>query len=361
MKRYYNQVTNETISNLLTTGCEKGGDMPSTTNSSGRRYAKHVSSAFLSLALVTMLTVVLPAEDVYAQNSVRNVPFSTPYYTYTLQSGIVYGKGKVNGGGSFKNLTLDLYIPDIPAPVNAINKLPLMLMIHGGGFTTGNKTNANVVAAAREYAERGWLVASINYRLQGDNPVPSSRVQALYDAAGGASADLYTRTAISAVDDALTALDFLQARNDIYSPWTTLWGSSAGAFISLATAYCLDDYGIARPPVGAVFDESGSFGGCAIGTPFDDPTGSDPVLMIVHGTSDPTVPFSEALAIRDWATSAGLPLDFQPVTGAGHVPNLFNNNASTGVTLYQRSVDFQHETIFAGLEQGPQPPLPPGC
>jgi len=301
------------------------------------------------------------AGNLAAQNQVRHVPWATPYYPYTLQSDIVYGQGKINGGSSLKNLTLDLYIPDIPPPVNGVNKLPLMVMIHGGGFSSGSKTNPNILLSAPDFAERGWLVAAISYRLMGDNPIPSARVQALYAAAGGASAPLQIRTAIAAVDDTLTALDFLHARGDVYDPWTTLWGSSAGAYTSLITAYCLDDHGIARPPVAGVVDVAGSLANCSIGTPFDGPTGSDPVLMVVHGTNDPTVPYSEAIALQNWAVSAGLPLDFQAVAGAGHVPSLYNNNALQGVTLFQRSVDFHHETVFAGLDQGPQPPLPPGC
>lgn len=47
--------------------------------------------------------------------------------------------------------------------------------------------------------------------------------------------------------------------------------------------------------------------------------------MVVHGTNDPTVPYCEAVALKNWATSAGLPLDFQALTGAGHVPSLHNH------------------------------------
>jgi hypothetical protein len=38
-----------------------------------------------------------------------------------VQSDIVYGQGEMGGGGSFIDLELDLYIPDIPTPVNANN------------------------------------------------------------------------------------------------------------------------------------------------------------------------------------------------------------------------------------------------
>lgn len=313
-----------------------------------------------------MITVLaglsLTVGEVSAQVAIKNVPFSTPHYSYTLLNDVVYGQAEINGGGSFTDLTMDLYIPDIPDTEYTINTLPLMVMIHGGGFTAGSKNGYSMVSQAPGYAERGWLVASINYRLAGDDPVLSSRMQPLYDAVGGANAPLLTRSAFAAVDDTLSALDFLHARDDIHDAWTTLWGASAGAYVALIVGYCMDEHGIARPPIAAVIDNSGSVRACRRGTPFDDPGGSDPVLMVVHSPDDASVPYSAATDLRTWAVDAGLPLDFHDDT-AGHVPDLFNYYTSEGVSLYQRTVDFQHETVFEGLEQGPQRPtqLPPGC
>jgi para-nitrobenzyl esterase len=141
------------------------------------------------------------------------------------------------------DLKLDFYIPDIPEPANATNRLPLMVMIHGGGFYNGSKTNGNILNNAPKYAQRGWLVAAISYRLVRNNAVPYSRMQTLYDAIGGASAPPQLRAAIASVDDTLIALFFLHARSDVDDAWATLWGSSAGAITSVITGYCLDDHG----------------------------------------------------------------------------------------------------------------------
>lgn len=292
----------------------------------------------------------------------RLVPYATPHYTYTLYKDIVYGQGEINGGGSFTSLTLDLYIPDVPVGESTSpNKFPLMLMIHGGSFQTGSKTSSDVVASAKEFAQRGWLVASINYRLENTNPIPSSRVQALVSYFGDASTQPQLKAMFAAADDTLTALDFLQARSDVVPAWTTLWGYSAGAVTALTTGYALDDHNIARGPVAAVISLAGGLY-TAIGTPFDAPAGSNPVLMAIHGTTDTTVPYASATQIKAWAEEAGFPtLDFQPLVGVGHSFNFLTRNASTGVTLFQRSVDFQHETVYAGLQPGPQPDLPPGC
>lgn len=288
------------------------------------------------------------------------VPWSTPHYTYTVQKDIVYGQGEINGGGTFTDLKLDLYIPDIPVAEGATpTQYALMLIVHGGSFVGGSKSGSWVATSAQEYAQRGWLVASIDYRLQGANPVASARVKALADFFGAANSVERTAAMMAALDDTLTALDFLQARADVVPEWTSLWGYSAGAVVVLVTGYALDDHGIARPPVAAVIEAGGRVY-TASGTPFDDPTGSDPALMVIHGTSDDVVPYSSATQIQTWAANTRLPFDFQPVAGAGHLLSLSGAKASTGVSLFQRSVDFQHETVFAGLQQGPQPELPPG-
>ena len=180
-------------------------------------------------------------------------------------------------------------------------------------------------------------------------------MQPLWDFIGGAAAPAQFQAAVAAVDDTLTALDFLQTRDDVYAPWTTLWGSSAGAVTALITGYALDDHGIDRPPVAAVIGLWGGFFGTPIGTPFDDPTGTDPVLFVVHGTDDGTVPYAFAVEIETWAAAAGLPLDFHPVVGAGHGVNMFTTEASPGVSLFQRSVDFLHETVWDGWPEGPLP------
>lgn len=310
-----------------------------------------------TLQVACLVTCFLGVAQASAQPYIRIVPWTNPTYSYTLQSDVVYGQGEVNGGGTFEDMEMDIYIPDIPPPVNGSNTMPLMLMVHGGGFIYGSKTNANVVASAQEYANRGWMVAAINYRLQSDDPIPSTRMQNLLDHFGGlGGATLRQRTLVSVIDDILTALDFMHARTDVYNPWTTVWGSSAGGNASLAASFALDDHGISRPPVALVVELAGRFEGTAVGNPFDSPVTGDPILMSVTGTADPLHIYS--LETADWALNVGLPHDFQVIDGAGHPPDMFANVASSGVMLYQHSIDLHHQTVWSGLNQGPQPP---GC
>ena len=291
------------------------------------------------------------AQDVVADT--LYAPWPTPFYAITVEENLVYGQGEVNGGGDWKELRLDIYKPDEWSP-NPGKRFPLLVMLHGGGFSSGGKRADNIVGYATEYAQRGWIVAAITYRLTGDDPIPSARMQTLYDHVGQGSISLYNRTVIAAIEDMLVAVEFLQQRDDIYAPWTTVWGYSAGGIIALNGAYILDDHSIERPDVASVISLAGHFGenGAYTGrTPFDDPAGSDPSLMLIHGTLDGT--FEKSKDIQALATAAGLPLDYQPVANIGHSVDLFNHYANTGVTLFQRSVDYMRETVFADYEPGP--------
>ena len=44
-----------------------------------------------------------------------------------------------------------------------------------------------------------------------------------------------------------------------------------------------------------------------------------PPFLLVHGTADRVVPFSQSEALRDAFTAAGVPVRLVPVDGAGHI------------------------------------------
>ncbi|MCP4479806.1 MAG: alpha/beta hydrolase [Planctomycetaceae bacterium] len=61
---------------------------------------------------------------------------------------------------------------DIYRPREAWGTLPAIVCIHGGGWAKGNRTNHRNVAQA--LAERGFVTATISYRLSGEAPFPAA-------------------------------------------------------------------------------------------------------------------------------------------------------------------------------------------
>ncbi len=72
-------------------------------------------------------------------------------------------------GGHERN-RLDLYLPE-----KATRPLPVILWVHGGGWSKGDKTNG----PAFRFATKGYAVASMNYRFSqhATLPRPDSRLQ----------------------------------------------------------------------------------------------------------------------------------------------------------------------------------------
>ena len=231
-------------------------------------------------------------------------------YEVSVEEAVVYGTGGTLDGGEVE-LLLDLAIPD----TGTDGPRPLLVHIHGGGFQTGNRWSQFNVA------KRGWVAASIDYRLAGDEPLPGPRVKPFFDAVGGKSSSARDRSVVASVEDTLVALDYLLSRADelnIDTDRIVLKGESAGAFIALNVAYCADKFENSGPRIAAVIDFAGGISEtfCGGGTAIDP---DEAAVFIAHGTADATVSFTDrALSIVDGATAAGITYEFHPLEGVSH-------------------------------------------
>lgn len=279
--------------------------------------------------------------------------FTPGTYAVTVTSDIVYGQGEVGGGGTFADLKLDLYSPVGTGQV----ELPLVVVVHGGGFVGGSKTQGNVVAWSRAFAGRGYLVASIDYRLAGTRPVPSERVEPLHQFVLGQGGDAQQIAAVAAIDDTLTAMDFLLARPDTLGLNTTLVGGSAGAVTVDHVAYALDDFGIERPHVAAVIS---NWGGLPIGAGADliqnpsrqdNPFSGEPPIFLAHATGDPTVPYSLSTDIAERATEVGLDHRLYTKVGTAHGFDLAAEQYAPGLSVLDAQIDFVTCTLHPHLAE----------
>jgi dienelactone hydrolase len=92
---------------------------------------------------------------------------------------IAYGAA-VNDTNQLQTLSLDLYQP-VGDPLRA---RPVIVWAHGGSGVGGDKANAIDREISAMFARRGWVVASINYRLMsratpGDAPVDHDFLDAI--------------------------------------------------------------------------------------------------------------------------------------------------------------------------------------
>ena len=62
------------------------------------------------------------------------------------------------------NLQMDIYTPLGDVCTNR----PLLIFAHGGTFIFGSKTNPTMVELCESFAKKGYVTASINYRLAAD-------------------------------------------------------------------------------------------------------------------------------------------------------------------------------------------------
>ena len=127
--------------------------------------------------------------------------------------------------GDLPSQTLDLYLPD------SEEALPLLVLLHGGGFIAGHSHSRQPVFMLRYFRDRGWACASINYRLAQEAPFP-----------GG-------------IEDCCAAVRFLYdhaADYRIDPSRIVLWGESAGAYFAAMAAVCPD-----VPPVRALVSHYG--------------------------------------------------------------------------------------------------------
>ena len=224
---------------------------------------------------------------------------------------------------------LDLYLP------KEGKDLPLIINIHGGAWMGGSKE----WGAPLEYLERGYAVASINYRLSQHAIFPAQ------------------------IEDCKAAVRWLRAHASEYRLDPNRFaaiGSSAGGHlaamlgttgdvrefevgenlgVSSRVQAVVDNFGPTdflqmdahRLPNGMVHDTPDSPESQLVGGPIQDNkekvsranpityvTKNSPPFLICHGDSDPPVPHHQSELLVAALKKVGVPVTFYTVKGGGH-------------------------------------------
>lgn len=272
------------------------------------------------------------------QNRNARIPPNT-----RISKDIVYET--VNG----RELPLDLY-----RPANAEEPMPLIIWIHGGGWKGGSKNSINRCAGM---LERGYAIASVEYRLSGEAIFPA------------------------AVEDCKAAVSFLRLNAEQFGldpERFGAWGSSAGGHLVAMLGVTSNDPTFDTHPVTQKASSSvqavcnwfgptdflrmNDFPGKIdhdapdspesrfIGAPIQENkervqeanpityvTPSDPPMLLMHGDNDQSVPFNQSELLYSALRNAGVPSELYRVKNGGHG---FRDSVDSLESLFKRSADF---------------------
>ena len=228
-----------------------------------------------------------------------------------------------NGGVAQK---MDVYYPAKATDGRA----PMVMYVHGGGFTSGDKADGAGAKDIPELLGRGYVVTSVNYRL-----APQAKFPAM-------------------IEDVKCAVRYLRANAASYGVDPNrfgAWGGSAGgtlvSLLGLADASAgFDTTGgntSQSSRVQAVVDMFGpsdftsafegggsqllnSVAGTSDRTstavkafsPVTYVSKDDPPFLILHGDQDALVPLSQSQELYDALRNAGVPATLTVVRHAGH-------------------------------------------
>ncbi|SDS39497.1 Acetyl esterase/lipase [Formosa sp. Hel1_31_208] len=234
---------------------------------------------------------------------------------------ITYGNA-IDYSGKSQDLKMDLFFPN--NKIDPIEKRPFILLIHGGGFHGGSRES--MIYHSNEFAKRGFVVATMSYRLGFDPNVRGDIQKAVY----------------RAQQDANTALRYIDSQAErlkIDRSWIFIGGSSAGAVTSLFTSYASQsEWNMVLPQFESTLGSlessvtnkdqtltiKGIYNFMGAVQPIVFNSGELIPTISFHGDLDKTVPIGKSQTgfgskpIHEMLTEAGVCNDLTIVLGGGH-------------------------------------------
>ncbi len=271
---------------------------------------RRLVAALVSLAALVLVVPGPSVAPVHAATRYRD-----PTFAVDVQTDVLYGTA-VAADGTPVSLVLDLYTPRGDTATNR----PAFVWAHGGAFFTGDKSSSKDWAI--KFAQRGYVTASINYRLGAVPVVVPLDSPYEYDTIDNARADM--QTAVRWFRANATSLRVDPDR-------IAVGGTSAGAVTALGVAVNAD-----APLPGDHAGQSSAVCTAVSALGANDPASigpNDAGAIFHHGTLDTTVPFAMAQQTRDAMLAAGLDVQWNEFAGDGHGLSSANNDLAFSRTV----------------------------
>ncbi len=225
-------------------------------------------------------------------------------------------------------LRLDLYLPQGTA-------VGVIVWVHGGAWRAGSRASVDLVGLT----ERGWAVASVDYRLSPvarfpaqahdikaairhlrahatEHGYPPSRVVIAGSSAGAHLAALVGVSNGNAQLEGNVGPD-LQQSSDVQAIVSLFGASNLTSILSQSTPHGLD----VRAPalellLGARPDAAPEL--ARLASPVFHVDGKDPPLLLLHGDQDNQMPINQSHELQGAYEKLGLPVRMVVMHGSGH-------------------------------------------
>jgi len=236
--------------------------------------------------------------------------------------------------GAYRAEKADLSLPAVMEPGK---KVPGVVIIHGGGWTGGDKAAARELNIATTLVEHGYVCMSINYQLAkpGMPTFPANIQEAKravrwlrkhadrlqLDAAhigaigGSAGGHLTALLAVSGPECGLDPVEDaeyscrIQAAVPLYPHCASTWQGGT----PLQTYDHLPMFVKPHAEAPELWDSA---------SPIKNLSRDDPPMLLLHGTADKTTPLAQSTSLLEAARAAGVPCELIVIEGAAHAFHL---------------------------------------
>ncbi|MEZ5354939.1 MAG: alpha/beta hydrolase [Bryobacteraceae bacterium] len=300
-----------------------------------------------------MILTVLAAAAMTAQSpkqAAKQAPKMDP--PLTIPDGVTVKHDIVYATYGARKMHLDLYLP----PASAKVPYPAVVYIHGGGWRNGNK-NAFARQAAH-MASKGFVGASIEYRLSGEATWPAAmndaKAAVRWLRANAAQYKVDARHIGAAGGSAGGHLDaMLGVTGEVKSlegdGGSTGYSSRVVAVAGFNPAVDLVAFGKKASP-NATGSVSAFLGGSyaerkeiwELATPITHVSKGSAQFLFLHGEADTTVPIQQSLDMMDKLKAVGVYAEIMKAPGAAH--GFFNRPPWFAPTL-ERMEQFFERTL----------------